>query len=827
MATTSAYKEYQRLARIMTVEDLFNLGMYYGNNPLQEGYAKLLVNFDLKHQGNSLVPRGGIKLVEPDLGACVFNTPSPYAVHHIGSALILTEDGNDATVHKYVLLAPVVKHIATNKLTFSLDGACIIAQTPTGYAVGMCALPLYTDVKTKLSSVHGEDIEEIYECNKGISVSIEANTYMPVFDVDGRNRRFVQMRAQFLANGTLKLEFPTLVPKEIPAAQVINSGYNMMKSDPYDFANTENVTGALVLGGVIPKDSNGNIKLTAEVGETLTYELNYTYPPLDSVEHYMVQWEAKDTTTSSNTVVIQRVRASQRYVPGEDIKLTYTVPYRQFTMVVKVYYAKDVDAHQYVSDEDDMKNLTPLKVITVSSYYTTAGVAKTTANLTPRTYDLTTCTDMCVWQQRTVLWGVQDAATTLFVSQANLPEYVPYPNNVEVFNEDIVTCVPYLTDLLVFTTSKLYKLSWTSDGTNAYYTTKCIQEHLPMTKEDASTMQLVRNMLYFKSNNYFYMVVPNISAGVGELQLAPVSRPIEGLLDNFSNSVYDIISETYNLEYVFDIKPANDDYYEVKVIDYYNYMSGSVVHNVYKTKLTVYKMGVEHSSYYIDFTLNYDTISRAWTTYLYESTRNRLLVYENTVTQGMQYISLLKYTDEPDDYRTSLNLLTFDGLSPKDEAPLTVLGKDRTFKNNQLIDTGYRDHYAQYKKRFREIQFTVNNTDQATLQFYTGFTLDDIPRKQIFKYTVQQITDLESPDYGLIYVERDFAEPTIVDNDTTFDTEDPWLMDFSKFPNITVAKAKYKVSGKGYLGKIKLLSVNETMYELLNTNWVYRKMNAR
>ena len=36
----------------------------------------------------------------------------------------------------------------------------------------------------------------------------------------------------------------------------------------------------------------------------------------------------------------------------------------------------------------------------------------------------------------------------------------------------------------------------------------------------------------------------------------------------------------------------------------------------------------------------------------------------------------------------------------------------------------------------------------------------------------------------------------------------------SKFPTLTVAKIRYKISGKGYLGKMKLLSINDTMYEL-------------
>lgn len=50
---------------------------------------------------------------------------------------------------------------------------------------------------------------------------------------------------------------------------------------------------------------------------------------------------------------------------------------------------------------------------------------------------------------------------------------------------------------------------------------------------------------------------------------------------------------------------------------------------------------------------------------------------------------------------------------------------------------------------------------------------------------------------------------------------------FSKFPKLTVAKVRVRVSGKGYGGSVKILSMNEEPYELLNINWVYRTMFAR
>ena len=186
-------------------------------------------------------------------------------------------------------------------------------------------------------------------------------------------------------------------------------------------------------------------------------------------------------STSDNAQVLRRIRGTDAvvYSPGDSISVPYKVAYKQYTLVAEVYYKDEVDAHTYVSDEDDYKNLKPIASMTVSSYYSSNNTNATTSNLTMKNYNLATATGMTSWQQRLVMWGVDGAKTTLWTSQPNKVEYFPYPNNVEVFNEPIVHCVPYLTNLLVFTTSKLYLLTYTTDSNGlTYFTTKCIQERL-------------------------------------------------------------------------------------------------------------------------------------------------------------------------------------------------------------------------------------------------------------------------------------------------------------------------------------------------------------
>ena len=48
MASSSAYKGYQRKNRILTVEQNSAMGMQYSDAPLAESYSKVLANMDFK-----------------------------------------------------------------------------------------------------------------------------------------------------------------------------------------------------------------------------------------------------------------------------------------------------------------------------------------------------------------------------------------------------------------------------------------------------------------------------------------------------------------------------------------------------------------------------------------------------------------------------------------------------------------------------------------------------------------------------------------------------------------------------------------------------------
>lgn len=813
MATTAAYKEYSRLERTLTVEDSFNRGMQYTDNPLDIGTAKLLVNFDLKNQGTTLAPRGGIKDIKRAL-AGVNNLLPHHVIHHIGESYVSNYLGTDATVHKYILLCAVnggKYDFTTTKVIVDVNGVYIVADG---------SFSLSSEISKQLSNVHGMDVETSSADDKGIYASVDSNTYIPMRSDSAPYLARLDLKFNTTATA-ITISFPNVIPEDIKASRAINSGYNMLLPDPYSFTNSPNATGGLVLEGIIPKDSTGGIKLTTDVGDSIVYHLHYTYPAEHAVNNvqYYVLWKVKNINSSADPTILQRVRASKAYTPGESITLPYKVAYKQYTIVVEVYDKATVDAHTFVSDDDDYKTLKPLQSITVSSYYTSAGNKGTNANLTMKNYELTTCKGMCTWQQRVILWGVEGSATTLWVSQPNQPEYFPYPNNVEVFNEPIMKCVTYLTNLLVFTSTKLYSLSMATDTADTvYYTSKCIQERLIMSEEDASTIQVVKNMVYFKSGAYYYMIVPSATYGTGELQIAPVSNPITTLLDNFPQSVNKIVDNVYNIKNTFNLA-SDSETYTITCKEYYNYLDGNTMRNVFRLNIRTMSDNADGTTTAtdtpLDFVLNYDTMLRAWSSYMYQLSDNALVPYQQTVTDNMTFVCRVG---------KSLNMVQLNNTSPSDEA---VSSSPRVLPNYQLIETGYRNHYKDWKKRFREIQFTVNNSSQAPLNFHTAFVVDDDVRKEFYTYSIEHITDKNDANYGLVYIERTLADPVQVWDSTAYMDGTGWTLDFSKFPDISVAKARFKVSGKGYMGKISILSTNEHLYELIGVNWVYRKMNAR
>ena len=169
----------------------------------------------------------------------------------------------------------------------------------------------------------------------------------------------------------------------------------------------------------------------------------------------------------------------------------------------------------------------------------------------------------------------------------------------------------------------------------------------------------------------------------------------------------------------------------------------------------------------------------------------------------------------------------------KPSAPLVL-------NNWQYLDTGNLDQSVDFKKRFREYQFKINNEIKGPLEFYSGFLVDKNIRTYEMRYILDYIADSAenaSTKYVVISAEPETGlqgEPTTIDPndiyrepDYTYTKLGSWKIGTSKFPEAKTWKIRIPTSGKGYLPRIILISYNNKQYELLSCSTVYRQLNSR
>lgn len=854
MAMQTTFKKYARGTRTMIVEDNYSKGMFYTNTPLADGYLKCLTNYDYKDSGSIMTPR---------YGYC---------------AQKLVADGELKVVEQSLLNGsftnyPLMTYVGLNDLTARLENVFLAGycdandleahdKTYNTFPADQCKLyttninstitPSKTtdavtskDVRTfsgstvpKFLSVVAPDIP-IHDCstqqlNTNAIIATAFDNVMLAICAHGND--FKLSKVSFVAGS--KFGVTALTPSEISIAEAVTSGYNMLQEDPYSFSDKAG-TGYGILG-IIPYDSTGadrKIKLSARVGETINYQVYYAYNTTDNATYRLkIEWAGGNTPDTWNVIQTELKAGDDNLPAGAILSPTYA-----HGAALKFAWAPTVPDYSFkvtlFKSQDDMTTAKPLAqmVMTMPSL-SNSDASKMSA---PVNYDLATAIGLTTWKQRLVAWGVKDAVSTLFVSDINNPNYFPYPNNIEHFNEPIVHVVPFMDSLLVFTRTKLHLLNLQADGIS--YTTVVVQDRLHIAETDKYAIQVIKNMVFFKSGNYYYMIVPKATSLTGELVIAPISKPITNFLDNFKDGVLAILNHMY-----YNILDMEDLYENgFSIISYYTYLDGNAIRNVYLLELQGYRVNV---------ILNYDTTLRNWTTYVHE-TPGYTIPWLSSITQATLLFSVGPesfYTETVEDEEKALStcvpyICAFNQADRKDYRRKVTNGVVTTtpsIKNYQFLDTGYREHTSQLKKRYREIQFTINNASQKILTMSSAFYIDDDRRVSYYKRTATHDTDPNSQSYGLFFMDTTPIDNTqaiqeakypmnntiVVPGTTLLNGEyqdDGWVLDFSKFPDLATAKIRLPVSGKGYAPRFKLLAYNEESFELKNINWVFRDLYAR
>lgn len=332
-----------------------------------------------------------------------------------------------------------------------------------------------------------------------------------------------------------------------------------------------------------------------------------------------------------------------------------------------------------------------------------------TLNLTPTKYDLGTCSGMCEWEQRIVLWGVHDALNTVFVSDVNNPTYFPYPNNIDTFSDPVRAVYPFGNELLVLTATSLYRLMLNTDGVG--WTHKVVQQNLNIKEEDIPMCCVIKNMFFFKSDNYYYMMVPktSVSGVVGEnMSIAPISKPIESLLDNFHDEITALLSKIADVNNLESFFKQNLCHYFVNksdnkvilnyVYDYYT----AAKQQLYKdhTSLTIKEIldsikGISFR-FLIYVQLIYNTDARTWSLCVFESRGSALYPVEHINLQQEHYAYLYEsaYSKDYSAYSFSycLSVCAFDNslsVRNKDKSGADYVYDTYVIDENSILDRVY------------------------------------------------------------------------------------------------------------------------------------------
>ena len=844
-----AYKDtsFKRGHRVQNIEETFAKGMSYTSVPLAEGYNRVLVNLDIQDSGNSVTPRAGLQwntymynsspTVESDENNDLFEIVSAHAFEdrELLSTIWYTGRHDDSLhIGKYVTAGTIYcdtfdyrSHL--NYLAqpwYSLQNH---ANTQNGNRLTHTA-HLMTNIGAQ---IHGMYVLEKFKAGTPTAAEIPNTLGMHVIGTWAYNNNYYfyddlglccvysyypkdEVTVDESNNVTVEHykndpKLDIFAPKILTAKEAVTYGYNMLSPAVYDFANTAGGS-VLEFTGLLPYVNN-ELCMTPVQNQKIRF-IATGIIPLNKQYKFVAEWSTMNNT-SWNTIKEWTVDTGSD-VENLKIWFDFTPPVAEAIIRISAYPVTENVAAE-IADS----------VLAVGFSFQKAGYSNT-INSDKKYYSIHQASGICYWKNRIVAWGVPEDDTILFMSDVNDPTYFPYPNNIETFTSSIQYCTPFGDDLLVFTADALYIIALADDG--ASWTCKCLQRNLCIAAWDIHLVQTVKNMLFFKSGNYYYMVVPKSGSLTGELTIADVSKPMRGFFDNFKTSVLEILNNTYMPEV---------EYTDFDIAHYYNYLSKDSVHNVYM--LVVPGIHETHDTY-VNLDVIYDTVNRTWRIYTYGSSA-KLVPHNTSSTQDTMFVSKLQIgaahrypgiqhivwgVDREDRY------LQNNDSRIADIEDLIIVSEDQKqsiIGNRQLIDTGYREHASNFKKRYRELQFTINNISLNALQFYVSFLIDGALRKSWYGYEIVQDTDPTSLTYGVISVHRVLL-PSVSNTSGAPVTPsttvlDDWVLGMSAFPDNGYWKCRTTVSGKGYVPRMLINSPNAKIFELLNISWVYRTLYSR
>ena len=624
MAIQSPFKKYGRGQRQADIETDFSNGMMFTDGTVSEGYVKTLVNFDFTQDGkDALKPRAALTVREV-IVSDVVTVLSDESDFLDDSVLIkyskeCVENGSD--YRQFILGKPDVGsggkplNVGTLWLVTSKADEIEYEGLDSSASLVCSASAKSAFYSTESAEIHGMKLTE------SVKTSFPVGTFMGnSFYFFSNSSNGVLKKTVFNTN---RYVFDTVPVKTLMASEAVNYGYNILAANPYSFSDA-NGARSFQMNGILPyngafgdEEPYPDLLMNPKSNVRVWFRCNYDVVPTNE---YNIVWSWKEvggndewtefysepSFTSENTPVLQA---------------SLVVPLKEIMVRCEAY------------------NITEPSIVETAmtvGFDFTLDVDNSALNIQPEKYDLSTATGMMSWKNRLVVWGLPKDPTILFISDLNEPGYFPYPNNISVFDEPIIAVIELMDNLMVFTKSKIHQVSLNSDGYT--WASTVIQSNLRVESWDKHLIQPVRNMLYFKSGNYYYMMVPKARSETGELTLAPITTPITDFFNNFKINVRNIFKECFK-----EINSEGEvvQHAPEELLTYYNFIDYENIHNYY-----VYQF----EDVYVHLDIIYNTVDRYWKINVYESA-HFLYPFRNDATHNglLAITNVINVTDVDND----------------------------------------------------------------------------------------------------------------------------------------------------------------------------------
>ena len=863
--TQEYYRLGGRLPRYTTKLNTFASGMYLTDQTIPEGYAKIMVNYDIDDTGSHIKPRRGREVVQNIPYTNRLGTLGPitltdyiYSYHDVeynGRTIEEVLDTQDVAMSHGILPAvdvdPINSEIYERSGLLDLDLFISSMKYTKLLAGGGTATKhiapfwflvydketesfkrLDQDPTTVIGGFTARVVRNAYAFDKQVLAAAKhrlgkpisailnneliAFTYDPIeYEEDdnlGTSQLIlspVSLTKLKVKDGTLKRE--NITPQELTPAEAYTSGFNLLHDTPYTF-NDNIGGGSLFVLGVIPQ-INGHINLSPDIGTPFDLRVYYQKGLNDTGVKYKVEVADANRTDAGYNTVIDWASAT-----AIDNGTEFIISNCQFNLAA-AYIRVTIRIGEDTTTE------------AAGTIYLNQNNAAL-KNLDFRSYNLASAKGMVAWQGCLGLYGFTDAPDTLLFSDVENPAYFPFPQNVLTFDNEILAVHNYLENLIVVTVDSVWIVTpGTSIATSIQ---KKVLDNVHIPEIDALNLVVLKDQIFFKTDTQFYVLKPNTYvADKTNLKNYVNSTAIANFTKNFTSETVKLLNKVYPLMWqdVSNSTKAHRYFADFDVLDIHGETREEEVHYIYKIR-PKYNDG-SYTLDHVNLHLVYNTLARTWRLYLVSigdaTTSYNPILYRNK--QSGYFYEFFPHTLNDEDCGITITKQTYDVVSDQVTVGDWKLLDENSYNNYPYLDTGVVELDDAFTKRFREVQFGLLNQEKTTIRFYSKFFLDGKEVVHATKYQMQHITDPEAEDYGSVYVTPlEFENMALYGMSTLADNveeRDYWRLDLSRFPDLANVTVRFELQGRGRRGSLQLLNTSLQRYQLSDLNWVYRIMSAR